>query len=133
MKTRRRILRWYAPVMFAATIILLMSLPTPPSSRALPASDKVQHAAVFGALGVLTAMAIQRPARSLTTSQAVVAIFITTAFGVLTELQQYFLISGRFGCTGDVLADFMGATFAVSVYYMVARRWPRISLILGQE
>jgi len=117
--------------MFAATIVLLMSLPTPETVRALPASDKVQHAAAFGMLGVLIAMAIQRPARPLQVSHAILAIVITMVFGGLTEVNQYYFVSSRAGCIQDVYADLAGVTVSVATYYLVARKYPRISLILG--
>jgi len=121
----------YAPAMFGATIVLLMSLPTPETVRALPASDKIQHAGAFGVLGVLIAMAVQRPALPLKRTHALLAVVVTMAFGALTEINQYYLVSSRAGSIQDVYADFIGAMPAVSAYYMVAGKYPRISLILG--
>ena len=118
------------PVIYAATIITLSSLQPPPPARGIPASDKLLHMAVFGLMAVFVAMALHRPRRPFTWKRALIAIVITSAYGAVDEAYQIG-VPGRFGSSADALADAFGAILAVGWYCVIAKKWPDLSLIMG--
>ena len=93
-------------------------------------SDKVLHMAIFGLMSLFVALSLQQPGRALTWRRALLAVIITGAYGVLDEVYQS-AIPGRYASSGDALADTVGAILAVSWYYLIARKYPHFSVIMG--
>jgi len=118
------------PITYAATISLLSSIQPPPPEAGFPTSDKILHATVFGLMAVFVSMAAQRPGRTFTWQGALLAIAITTGYGILNELHQS-MIPGRFASAGDALADCIGAVLAVGLYYPIARKRRELSVVMG--
>ena len=117
---RRRALAAAAALACMAVVTYLSSLAQPdipPGPWAW--SDKLTHAAVFGTIGLLWALAAARPgARAV-----LAAVAITAAFGAADEFHQSFT-PGRDASLLDLLADTVGATAgALLVTWYSARRW----------
>lgn len=111
---------------WAAVIFVLSSFP----GSAYPqvgvwSADKFAHVAVYGALGLATAVALHRGVglRSLT-ALFVWSVLLCTAYGVSDEIHQSF-VPGRSPDVRDVVADFAGAVLGAGVY--VARLRARVS------
>lgn len=80
------------------------------------------HIGVFGLLGLAVWWALGMNTRLLNRERNVYAIAITTAYGVLDEIHQYF-VPGRKADPLDVLADFVGALVCVLVIPKIVDRY----------
>lgn len=99
--------RWRAPLLWAAVILLVSSVPMPAIS-APAGTDKGVHAALYLVLGFLAVRALlsERTARVW---QLLVLIAVLVAFGGLDELHQRW-IPGRTADPKDWAADTVGST-----------------------
>jgi VanZ family protein len=120
------------PIAYAATIFMLSAVSAPPPTGWIRLSDKFLHFGAFGLMAVLVALAVQRPGHPLTLKRAILAIIITSAYGVLDELHQS-LVPDRVPSTGDALADAMGAILGVAWYCLIARKWRCFSFVMGTQ
>jgi VanZ family protein len=120
------------PATYAVTIFTLSSLSTTGHVQTIPTSDKIMHMGVFGLMGVFVAMAVHRPGRPFTWRGALLAIFITSSYGVLDEFHQS-MVPSRFASGHDALADFAGAAIAVGWYWVFARNRRYLSIVLGSD
>ena len=102
--------RWLPPVLWAALILVLTSIPAPPSPPGgLPHLDKLVHLMLYAGLGWFTGRAL-RTRRPLSLAMAFVAIGVFAAFD---EWHQ-----ALFSRTPDIVdwvADMIGASFALLV------------------
>jgi VanZ family protein len=117
----------WAPVLaYMALIFWVSSMPQPPD---LPVglselSDKALHAIVYAGLAALMVRALAGGwLRRLTISASLIAVALTTAYGVTDELHQYF-VPPRQMDPRDLLADALGASAASLVLHLLARRRP---------
>ncbi len=101
---------WVWPVALAAVIFAWSSRSRVPDvGDWIPHFDKVVHFAVYGLLGVLVCR-LGRGARA-----AVLAVVLTSAYGVTDEWHQSF-VPGRSAELADWVADTLGALAAVGCY-----------------
>lgn len=96
--------RWWPPVLWAALILILTSIPAPPGPPGgLPHLDKVVHFVMYAGLGWLVARALDtRSPRPL-----VVALLVIGLFAALDEWHQQFVM--RDPNVIDWLVDVLGA------------------------
>lgn len=105
--------RWLPPVLWAAFILVLTSIPTPAQAPGgVPHLDKVVHLMLYGALGWFTGRAL-RTRRPLSLALALAAIGV---FGAFDEWHQEF-----FHRTPDVV-DWVSDMIGASVGVLVASR-----------
>ena len=112
--------RWMPPLLWAATILVLTSVPVPDIGA--PAnSDKVVHYLVYGLLGMFVGRALLlegRQARHLA-----LAALAVSAFAAVDEWHQSF-IPGRMADVRDWVADTIGGASALAFMSLRARRAP---------
>ncbi|MGQ0712955.1 MAG: VanZ family protein [Gemmatimonadaceae bacterium] len=105
--------RWLPPVLWAALILVLTSIPSPPEAPGgIPHLDKVVHLLMYAGLGWLVGRAL-RTRRPIALAGALAAIAI---FGGLDEWHQ-----GFFTRTPD-LVDWVADVFGASLGLMAASR-----------
>jgi VanZ family protein len=106
-------------------MVLIFAASSIPDLRNLPGgmSDKSGHGIAYGILGavLIRALAGGRLA-GVTWRRAGLTVLLATLYGVTDEVHQAF-VPGRSPDRLDVLADCIGATFAVVVIAVVARAW----------
>ena len=115
--------RWVPPVVWAAIILILTSIPGADLPR-LPFADadKVAHGALYGVLGLLSLRASWRPGRE---AWSLVAVLASVALmSALDEWHQHF-IAGRSVEFLDWVADCLGATVGAVAATAMARREDR--------
>jgi VanZ family protein len=110
--------RWAPPLAWAATILLLTSVPVP-DIGAPKNTDKLVHFAVYGLLGVLVARALLLEGRGR--RAFIIAAFAISAFGAFDEVHQMF-IPGRFADVRDWVADSIGGAVTLGVFSLRLRR-----------
>lgn len=100
--------RWTPPALWAALILVLTSIPTPPQAPGgIPHLDKVVHFALYAGLGWLVARAL-RTRRPRPLASALLAIALFAGFD---EWHQRFF--GRDPGFPDWIADVIGASAGV--------------------
>ena len=105
--------RWLPPVLWAAFILVLTSIPAPAQAPGgIPHLDKIAHLMLYAALGWFTGRAL-RTRRPLSLALALGAI---GAFGAFDEWHQ-----GAFNRTPDVV-DWMSDMIGASVGLFIASR-----------
>ena len=99
-----------------AFLFALSSISHPPEPSAFGVSDKVVHALLYVALGVLMARAIDgRRGGRVSARTLVVAVLWSAAYGVSDEIHQHFVPPRQMEAL-DVLADAIGAALGVGAY-----------------
>lgn len=113
----RRLGRWIwavGPVaLYAGLIVYLSSRSSLPSVRV---NDKILHFAEYAALAFLInrAFSLLRP-EAAPRRATLLAIALSTAFGLSDELHQHF-VPNRDASFGDLVADFLGSTAGALAY-----------------
>ena len=101
---------WLPPLLWAAIILLLTSIPVPDRVY-VPGGDKTAHVLMYGILGLLAARSALRagwaPAR------LALLLLGIAAFAAIDEAHQM-LIPGRFADRLDWYADIIGATLGLA-------------------
>ena len=123
-------MRWYMPGAFAAVIFTSSSMTGSTLAGAFINADKLLHMGLYAGMAAVVAMAMQRPARPLSWRMALLAAAVAIAYGALDEYHQAH-VPGRVPSGSDILADTVGALLGAGWYLLASRKWPRISLILG--
>ena len=104
--------RWLPPALWAAFILVLTSIPSPPETPGgIPHLDKLVHFALYAGLGWLSTRALRTP-RPMTLVTLLVVLVVFAAFD---EWHQRF-IPGRFPEFADWIADVCGATLGAVAY-----------------
>ncbi len=107
--------RWTPPVLWAALILVLTSIPNPDvGGVGFPGADKLVHAALYLVLGWLAARAALADAPRPRMAWVVVAIAL---FAAVDELHQL-VIAGRSPEVLDWIADMVGAALGVVAAYV---------------
>ena len=115
--------RWpwaLAAVAWAALIYILSSIPAGDGRIDLPdipGVDKVAHVVTFGVLAALLAQALKATGDTLS---LVLAVVLTSAYGVTDEWHQRFT-PGRDPSVLDWVADTLGALLAVLCVWFLRR------------
>jgi VanZ family protein len=117
-----------APLLWAAFILVLVLMPAP----AIPGGgwlgryhvDKLVHAILFAVFFILLARAFRDldPAGPARRHALLVALVISVAYGLLTELLQELTSWGRHGELGDMVANTIGSLIGVMVVWLAGRR-----------
>lgn len=129
------VVAWLPVALWSAVIFGLSSIPgtrLPPVD--LPQVDKLAHLLVYAVLGALVLRAVGRRGqrRGLRPRDFLVAIALTTLYGVSDEAHQHWT-PNRTPDWHDVVADALGG--AVGSLALVATRWmkTRICLMMGRS
>lgn len=113
--------RWLPPALWAALILILTSIPSPPTAPGgVPHLDKVVHFLLYGGLGwlVVRALRTRRP------KALVIALLVLAVFAALDEWHQQFF--ARDPAILDWIADVVGASAGMLAALRV-RRMERVS------
>jgi VanZ family protein len=117
--------RWAPPLLWAATILILTSVPVPEVD--VPRNtDKLVHLVVYGILGFLVARVLIAESRARVAF--LIAALAVSAYGALDEIHQAF-IPGRFSDVHDWFADSIGGAIPLA-YFSVRGRRARLSQTL---
>lgn len=109
---------WVPPLVWAAAILILTSVPVPDLGSPRHA-DKGVHFLVYGLLGLLVGRALLAESRGR--AHFAGAALAVAAFGALDEWHQSF-IPGRYSDMHDWVADVIGGAAALAVMAARARR-----------
>jgi VanZ family protein len=104
---------WAPPALLAGTIYLLSSFSHVPVVEY--GWDKAAHAAIFGALALLTLRATHGGMRPLALAPAAAAVLLVVGWGTVDELHQAF-VPGRDPSALDVVADAVGTGLALAIW-----------------
>ena len=109
--------RWVPPIVWAATILLINSIPSSAlggvTSYSFPGADKIVHASFYALLGWLGARAAGK--EDLNFAAAVWTIAAISIFGAVDEWHQQF-VPGRSTDAVDWLADTAGAATGILAF-----------------
>lgn len=97
---------WLPPVIWAAIILLLTSIPVP-GNVVVPGGDKTAHVVMYGVLGYLSARAALRS--SVAPSRLILVVLVIALFAAIDEAHQL-AIPGRSADRLDWYADIVGAS-----------------------
>ena len=108
--------RWLPPVLWAAFILVLTSIPSPPETPGgIPYLDKLAHFALYAGLGWLSTRALRTP-RPMTLVTLLVVLVVFAAFD---EWHQHFF--ARDPAILDWIADAAGVTVGLLAASRVRR------------
>jgi VanZ family protein len=118
--------RYYAPaIVWALVVLLATSIPASSIPKVLRIGindlDKLIHFVMFAVLGVLLAFAFyKQPEKSYPHKNFFfLAVVIGVVFGLITEGVQHFFISSRSGEYLDLVGNFFGTIFGVSIFRII--------------
>lgn len=113
-----RVGQWGPVVAYMAVIFYESSQPALPSFVPDTISDKLLHIGGYAVLGALLVRALSNGfRRPVTATVAVLAVTLTTAYGVSDEMHQSF-VPPREMDPWDVVADAVGGTLAAAPLYI---------------
>lgn len=114
--------RFWPAISWAIIVMLLVGLP----GNVFPeiksfwewlSPDKVVHLFIFGTLSFLILFGYRDDIYGDNKRKYfTIAIVLTTFYGILTEVLQYYVFIGRSGNVYDALADVIGAIFGCILY-----------------
>ncbi len=114
----RRAGQWGPVVAYMALIFYESSQPALPSFVPDSVSDKLLHIGGYAILGALLVRALSDGfRRPLTAALAVLAVALTTGYGVSDEIHQSFVPPREMDAL-DVVADAVGGTLAAAPLYI---------------
>jgi VanZ family protein len=120
VRSARALSLWLPVAAWAAFLFTLSSsstLPAPPPH----VTDKMLHASAYAVLGATLVRALAGARwHGVTPGVAVLAVALTTAYGLSDELHQSF-VPGRSVEVGDVVADLTGGTAAAALALALRR------------
>ena len=96
-------------IFYASLIFVLSSFPKVPTIER-PFLDKLEHVIEYSVLGFLAVSCFKKIDRKT----IILAILITSLYGVLDEFHQYF-VPGRDFSIFDILADSLGGLLGVGI------------------
>lgn len=104
--------RWLPPLLWAAIILVISSVPVP-AVAAPPGADKGVHALLYLVLGVLSGRSLLA-GRDTPVWQLLVLLGVLAAFGAVDEAHQM-LLAGRTADMRDWIADIVGSIAGVAL------------------
>ncbi|HSJ63846.1 MAG TPA: VanZ family protein [Gemmatimonadaceae bacterium] len=114
--------RWMPPILWAAVILTLTSLPAsdfaPAGAFAFPGADKLVHFGLYAVLGILLARAVGPSASGRTLGGVLVGVAL---FAAADEWHQRF-VPGRAADPRDFAADLAGAAAGFATATCLLRR-----------
>lgn len=124
-----RLRYWMPAVVWAGAIFVISGLPPVIPAEEKPLlwlipTDKLAHAAAYGLLAALVLFALRRAHKMTLPIAALLAILLTSAYGVTDEWHQSF-VPGRHAGVDDWVADAIGAALAGCVWYLYESRRSR--------
>ena len=108
---------WLPPLLWAALILLLTSIPVP-ENVVVPGGDKTVHLLMYAVLGFLSARAALRSSSSPST--LILVVLAIAIFAAVDEAHQL-AIPGRSADRLDWYADMVGASLGAFVALLEAR------------
>jgi VanZ family protein len=113
--TAEKIIRLFAPLVWAVIILWLSLTSSPPQLPGLLGWDKLLHAGAYGLLTLLIAQYL------LSTSLSPGKIWwhaglVAVCFGALLEIMQILVQTGRTAEWGDLFADAVGAFLSCVIF-----------------
>lgn len=108
-----------ASITFAALIFYVSSIPGSDLPSNLGIMTTIAHFCEYALLSGMIVLAISRPKRSKT-FLIVVALVISSAYGITDEIHQYF-VPGRYTDIIDWIVDLAGSTVGATIAYYVDR------------
>jgi VanZ family protein len=115
-------LRRLAPVLYAAFIFGLSSLPMPPLFGPLSLNDKVKHMALYGVFAWLVHNGLAPSLRRRPSVLFWLTVGIVSLYGVTDEIHQHF-VPGRSPDVLDWAADTTAAILVAGTFRALWRRW----------
>jgi len=92
--------------------------------------DKIVHLFIFGTLSFLILYGFKNDLHSGEKNKYIsIAVIITSLYGILTEVLQFYVFIGRSGNVFDALADIVGAIFGVILFSPVISVLKKMKLI----
>lgn len=110
--------KFYIPAILWAACILYLSAFSGPQINLgfrLFAPDKAAHFAAYGLLSILIGWGFFRQKTQLSKKAFLIILTIGFTYGVLMELMQYLFLPNRYFEYGDMLANFIGSFFGLSL------------------
>ena len=123
-----------AILFYSGAIFAMSSISLPhPSVYPFPGFDKVVHVLLYGGLGMLVCRFLASDLRRSAPAAMIVAAALTSLYGLSDEVHQLY-VPGRLGSAWDFVANTVGASLAVVVWYffMRPRRRPALLLLTGE-
>lgn len=114
---------WLPPLLWAAIILLLTSIPVP-GSVIVPGGDKTAHVVMYAVLGFLSARAALRS--SVAPSRLILVVLGIAVFAAVDEAHQL-AIPGRSADRLDWYADIVGASLGCCIALLGVRARERAS------
>ena len=113
-------MKYYLPALIWALIILVLSakagINLPESIFDFIAMDKLGH---FGIYGIFTAIVLwgnHKTGRLLNRNTGLTAILVSSLYGIVMELMQYYFFPGRYFEYLDIIANIIGAICGFALY-----------------
>lgn len=126
-KSAMKLLNYWKSIIW--TIVILMATTIPSNSIPkdlllnIPHFDKLVHFGLFFILAtfLLSESNKLRKQEGLTRYAILVAIIVSTIYGLIIELVQYLFLPSRSGSLYDFVANVLGALAAIAAYRLVNR------------
>jgi len=110
----RTLLGMWGPVAaWMALIFFVSARPLPGSVQGMP--DWTTHVAAYAVMGLLMARAVSGGRRLVTAREAVLALTLSTAYGVSDEIHQAF-VPERNADVRDAVSDLVGSVLGAAFY-----------------
>ena len=119
--TRRYWIYRILALFWMAAIYWLSSKQSLPAPDLFWGQDKIEHAVVFGVLGMLFALSFKPVQGKSRMKRLLILTLLVALYGISDEFHQYF-VPGRESDVIDALADFIGILLA-SLFFFYSRKY----------
>ncbi len=127
--------KFWPAISWSILILLLVGLPGDvfPEIKSFwdwLSPDKVVHLFIFGTLSFLILYGFKNDLSGDEKNKYFsIAVIVTSLYGILTEVLQFYVFVGRSGNVFDALADIIGAIFGVILFSPIISVLKKIKLI----
>lgn len=119
--TKQRMSAWALVLVYGILLFVQSSYPAPPQVSAFSGSDKLFHFGAYAFLGWLVMRAFRVSLDRLPPHTILFfSVSLTVLYGVSDEIHQLFVAS-RCADVMDILADGVGGSFGVYLYFLLFR------------